>query len=564
MNLKQFLEMIAGPDGTVHLRTEAAGDIQEFWVEPSKYSNESMEAEFEKKSQDEQRNMWFQVSTVKSGSKSPLMANVVWADVDVYKYPGGELQVMGLLRYLPKPTVIVRSGRGLHIYWKLKEPVPANGPMSLAQILAKDAQWKLGADACHAPNKLLRIPGTYNFKPDEYEGGKLCELIAHNDVEYSPEDFNVDETLLKVGHKLMVKIMLGPTEAGEDRSEYDFHCAAELFKTGFNVDEIKHLMRTYPFSGKIREGVPSVENYIDRTIKSAMFRVKVSGDNIRITKKDPVAWVGKSLVEILAEDKPPFVIQDFLPTGGVAMISAPPKARKSWAVMQMAYSVATGSQWLGFDVPEAKKVMYVQAELPNWIVAERFKQMYGDVTLDNIQFFHVAGANLLDEDDMGGLLMAVDDFKPDLVIIDPVANFWQGDENSSSSVNQLFDQIARLQALKVSVVMVHHSRKTEQNERLSPQHQRGSNVFFARPDAVMTLSPMLFPGEVPHTWAAFSLRAAEPKDDVKLFTDSSGKFTTAPMYAGQQDSPVKKKLMELMARKDGDVPPWEEGVMTYG
>jgi len=142
----------------------------------------------------------------------------------------------------------------------------------------------------------------------------------------------------------------------------------------------------------------------------------------------------------------------------------------------------------------------------------------------------------------------VTSFGAELVIIDPVANFWQGDENNSSSVNSLFDQIAKIQLLNCAVVMVHHSRKTEFNERLSPQHQRGSNVFFARPAAVMTLSPIMVPGQVPHTFADFALRAAAPVEPLQLYVAENGQFTlTAPSFL--TEPPVKTMLRQRLAER---------------
>ena len=555
--------MIAGPGGYVHIRTASTDDgtIEEYGIKPSDHANQDMETAFREKSEAEKRNMWFQVGAVKDrNEKKPYEANVVWADIDLYKYPGGELQAMGLMRYLPKPSVIVRSGRGLHVYWKLSRPVPANTPMSPAQILAKSAQWLLGADAAHTPAKLLRVPGTFNYKPDEYEGGLPCTILESSDVSYDPEDFPMDEVLMRIGHKLMVKVMLGPTDPDADRSEYDFAVVAELFQNGFSEQEVAHLLRTYPFSGKVRSEPHNVENYVSRTIKNALFRVQLQPARVKKQRETPLDWTGKTLSEILEEEKPPFIVSDFLPAAGVAMLAAPPKARKSWAVMQLAYAASKGEHWLGFDIPQPRKVLYVQAELPNWMVAERMVQMYGDDPMDNLAFFYIPAANLLDDDDLQGLLEAVQSYEAELVIIDPIANFWQGDENNSSAVNSLFDQIAKIQALGAAVVMVHHTRKTEFNERLNPQHQRGSNVWFARPAAVMTLSPMLFPGEVPFTYAAFSLRAASPREEVKLYTDSTGKFTLSPPTLEQSSDTIKAKLTAMLKARESGVKP----VITYG
>jgi hypothetical protein len=560
MDLKEFLTMFVGNTGLqVHTRSaDSDGVIEEHWIDPLLYDSESIQAAFAQKSLDDQRNMWFQVGAVEKGSKASVLAHTVWADLDIYKYPGGEGQVKQLLRKFPKPTVIVSSGSGWHVYWRLKEPLDAKGQGSVAQELAKSVQYQLGADAAHQPSKLLRIPGTYNFKPDKYEGGKEAKIIEYNDVSYLPSAFPRDDVLMRLPHNLIVKIVSGPSDVAADRSVLDLGWLTEARKYGLKGPELTHLMMNYTMSGKAGEKGASKADYVKRTV----FKAETSGFQIeQKTLKPATNFVGKSITQILEEDKPAFLIEDFLTQAGIAMISAPPKARKSWCVMQMAYGVATGTEWLGFNIPTAKKVAYVQAELPNWMVAERMIQLYGvDAKLDNITFFHVPAANLVTDEDMSNLVEAVESSGAELVIIDPIANFWQGDENSSSSVNRMFDQLAELQKRNVSVVLVHHARKTEANERLSPQHQRGSNVFFARPDAIMTLSPYELPGES-FTWADFALRASKPKEAMKLYTEETGGFSITPPTMNATGV-VAKRMHDLLekrkAAKEGklDDLPW--------
>lgn len=561
MDLKTFFTLFTGPKSGafLHIRTQApSGAVEEFWIDPTQYTAESMQQAFTEKSLAEQRNMWFQMGVVDNFSKAPLVCNIVWADLDLYKFPGGEPQALKLLSKFPTPTVLVRSGRGIHVYWHLKEPLPASGPDSLALKLAKSVQFQLGGDPAYAPNKLLRVPGTYNFKPDEYEGGKLCEIIQTNDVSYTPQDFSTDSILEKLPHSLVLKIVLGPSTVVDDRSAHDYGLLREAHKYGLQAKELAHLLSTYTFSGKAAEEGSHKAHYVRKTV----FKVTTSGaePNGKVVR-DAAMFVGKSMREILAEDKPNFLIDNFLTKGGIAMVSAPPKARKSWCVMQMAYEVAKGGEWLGFNISEPIKVAYVQAELPNWMVAERMVQLYGDVPMDNITFFHVPAADLATEEDMNSLVEAVESCGAGLVIVDPIANFWQGDENSSSSVNRMFDQLAELQKRGISIVLVHHARKTEHNERLSPQHQRGSNVFFARPDAIMTLSPYELPGET-FTWADFALRASKPKEPMKLYTEDTGGFSMQRPTASQTGV-VAQRLAELNRRRLAaklvkDTPPWEE------
>jgi len=69
---------------------------------------------------------------------------------------------------LPKPT-IVGSGRGLHVYWNLKEAVPFGDWLPVAEQLKKlcgnnkfAADPSVTADAA----RVLRVPHTHNHKPD--------------------------------------------------------------------------------------------------------------------------------------------------------------------------------------------------------------------------------------------------------------------------------------------------------------------------------------------------------------------------------------------------------------
>jgi hypothetical protein len=68
---------------------------------------------------------------------------------------------------LPKP-IIVNSGRGLHVYWALEEPVTREEwePVS-ASLQALCVKHGLLADpACFEAARILRVPGTLNYKDD--------------------------------------------------------------------------------------------------------------------------------------------------------------------------------------------------------------------------------------------------------------------------------------------------------------------------------------------------------------------------------------------------------------
>ena len=491
--------------------------------------------------------------------ESPLQTRLIWADLDWDKYPRGKEQVQELISNLPiEPSLVVESGHGNHLYWYLDRAVPT----STAQELARAMAWQLGGDALHAPNHKMRVPGTVNPKhlgksaaEKGYTSATECRVVGGNGAEYAPDDFPRDRVLEKLPHGLMKALLRGPElSSTEDRSTYDYALALKMLEQGLSQADIEHLLTHYPASGKAAGEGHNKKNYIQRTIQAAWKRFS-SKNHPHIPTKDvtPVVWQRKTYKELLEAPRPTFLVQDFLPARGIALIAAPPKARKSWAAMQLAHSLATGSDWIGFSIPQARKVLYVQAELPDDVVAARFEQMFGkDDSVENLQFIRVPSADLTLEEHLNGLMEQIEDFGAEVVIIDPIANFWQGDENSASSVNLLFDKLAQIQDRGCGVVLIHHSRKTQGFERITPQHMRGSSVFFARPDAVMTISPT----QDNFSWADFTLRAAAPRDGVKLFVDSSGAFTLTGMTNHDQLRPEFREALargraKVLANKEG-------------
>jgi RepB DNA-primase from phage plasmid len=87
----------------------------------------------------------------------------VWVDCD------SEEACAALKAFTPHPTMIVSSGRWLHGYWHLTQPV-AREPLALAnaQLAAVIGADPSAADAA----RILRPPETWNHKPNRRVGGQ--------------------------------------------------------------------------------------------------------------------------------------------------------------------------------------------------------------------------------------------------------------------------------------------------------------------------------------------------------------------------------------------------------
>jgi predicted P-loop ATPase len=126
------------------------------------------------------RGLFFCVSTIRHGMKrnKENVAEIpgLWADIDFKDVKETPDSILKRVKALPlPPSIIVRSGNGLHLYWRFKEPMIVNiidGPETIERV---EAALKQLADLVGGDMKvtqvaaLMRLPGTHNSKRDEWK-----------------------------------------------------------------------------------------------------------------------------------------------------------------------------------------------------------------------------------------------------------------------------------------------------------------------------------------------------------------------------------------------------------
>lgn len=104
-------------------------------------------------------------------SKSNIkIARSVFVDFD--KISSGE--ALKKIRRFPKPSIVVESGHGVHIYWRLKDPITdLHFWTDLQKLLSKE----LGSDGSVCdPARIMRLPGFNNVKTKHVP----CRIIIEN------------------------------------------------------------------------------------------------------------------------------------------------------------------------------------------------------------------------------------------------------------------------------------------------------------------------------------------------------------------------------------------------
>ncbi len=131
----------------------------------------------------ETRNVYVGMASRKSrlnGKKENcLRTRVLWADFD--KVTVQEVEDILAESVMPRPSMILNSGHGVHVYWTLNKPAGIE-----VEPILKAMVKELGCDPLPAHfAAVMRVPGTLNVK---YEPVVPCYLVNSNNDRYSLQE----------------------------------------------------------------------------------------------------------------------------------------------------------------------------------------------------------------------------------------------------------------------------------------------------------------------------------------------------------------------------------------
>jgi len=204
-----------------------------------------------------------------------------------------------------KPSIVIHSGGGFHCYWILTNPlyVADYGIGTLENVNKALSQFLHGDPGTHDISRVLRIPGTCNFKnPDNPRSVEIVSIVA---ATYSFDDFSdllsafenepvkpktkldkqvpsnpkqenaypqaisaLDIDQLPISEKIKSLILYGNDSSYPSRSEADMAVIMSLIHKGLSENEIRHIFQTYPIGEKYREH-SQPDDYLQHTIEKA-------------------------------------------------------------------------------------------------------------------------------------------------------------------------------------------------------------------------------------------------------------------------------------------------------
>lgn len=176
----------------------------------------------------------------------------------------------------------------------------------------------------------------------------------------------------------------------------------------------------------------------------------------------------------------------------VGLISGHPKVGKSWLGLDLAVSVASGTDCLGaFPVDAPGPVLIYLAEDPLPRVRERIASLCAlrHLLLDKIPLHVITAASLRLDDpgDRDRLTATVAHLAPRLLLLDPLVRLHGGDENDARYIAQLLGFLRTLSRQhELAIALVHHMSK--KSRRHLGQSLRGSSDLWAWTDSAAYLT----------------------------------------------------------------------------
>lgn len=196
-----------------------------------------------------------------------------------------------------------------------------------------------------------------------------------------------------------------------------------------------------------------------------------------------------------APEPPPQLVHGLLHQGCKMILGGTSKSNKSWCLMDLAMSVATGQMWWHHPCEQAR-VVYINFELHDWAVAKRMADLRTArpeaAHLDDTLFFwNLRGHNMDITLMRPHLEKGLREHEFGLIIFDPMYKMLGSrDENSNGEVADLMNVVEGIaQTTKAALVMSHHYAKGNASGKEAIDRTSGAGAWSRDPDTLLNLTP---------------------------------------------------------------------------
>ncbi|MGA2466423.1 MAG: AAA family ATPase [Thermodesulfobacteriota bacterium] len=416
------------------------------------------------------QNCYFAPATRRDGDGSKEGIEEIpalWCDVDVVKGSPAYDQFKQVYKDFPlKPSILVESGGGYHLYWPLKEPAPKDDIPRVEDLLKRIAIHLGGDKVAAEAARILRVPGTYNLKYTPKR--KVTIGHFHPEKQYILDDFDFLPPL-PAEERAGSKDQLHPPGWQEDllkgvsdgeRNISITKLAGRYIGKGLSKEEVFPIL----MDANSRFNPPLETKEIQACLDSVFKTHKRNHpeDDPDATEKTSghhfnLIWA-KDVVNT-QEPEREWIWQGILISGGSSLIVAKPKIGKTTLATQLAVAVSRGDIFLGRKTRQAT-VVYLALEEHRDEVQKNLSKL--GVT-DEPLFIHFGPAPIQAMQEVEPLIRETG---AKLLVIDILQKFCRvKDLNDYSQVTRTLEPLmAAGRNLDCQISLTHHAGKKDRED----------------------------------------------------------------------------------------------------
>jgi hypothetical protein len=233
--------------------------------------------------------------------------------------------------------------------------------------------------------------------------------------------------------------------------------------------------------GWYREEIVSAEDYAEYYEHMETMVTTNNGVNV---------YAPKSFEQIIAAPTPlePEIIEGVLREARKFVLTAASKAGKTFLLMELGLSLATGGEWLGRKCKKSK-VLYLDMELAESSFDDRLLKLAHKMeipsTSGNFRVLHFRGKTFSDFWEI--LENTVRQTQFEVVIIDPIYKIFEGNENDAQDSKKFCALLDKICAAGAAVIYAHHFSKGAQGFKSGQDRGSGSGVLMRDCDGSVNL-----------------------------------------------------------------------------
>ena len=511
---------------------------------------------------------WFtSLSGAGIGIVTGKISGIVVLDIESYC----KIPIEDLLKKYPTQLVAKTGGGGYHLYFSY--------PHSRNKISNRVGIFD-GAD--------IRADGGFIVAaPTIHQSGNKYEWINKGPMGVFPEELldlpSVSTEM--VGDNWITEALRGVSEGG--RNDTCARLAGYFFKKGLSYDIVESILLEWgekcdpPLPTKeIRTTIKSIERTHAGGVSSQFTSVEFENDTLTEEQKVSSTFDVMKMTDYVkgyGDGGVSWLVNDWLPDKSITFLVSPPESYKTWILLDLAVSVASGRPFLGqFEVFETGPTLIIQQEDSHSGLTDRLAliveqklgmsaHLEGDEwevpTMPDIPIY-IHPSRMLRFDNkkvMEELEKQIEILKPKVILIDPLYS------TTASTDNYMGDLANQMMVLKTwrdkygcSFVIAHHSKKNLDPDSTAREDLWGSQFLNAFLEAGWQIrrNPKLAPNEIvvrrhskvmgnqPSISLTFSISTQYP---MKYEVMAKGYEMSAP----EARQPAQASLLDLL--KDGDL-----------